>query len=76
MRITNNDLNNMVKRLNATIGKENADYNTAGAYRLYKDAFGYALHRVMNSGGGVFTVANCYGMTARECYFLLCGLLA
>lgn len=75
MRITKKDLENMVKRLNAAHGFIDPDYNTVGSYRLYNSGVGYAIYKVGNSSGGVSVVAHCYGMTAKECYYLLCGLL-
>lgn len=76
MRVSKKDLLNMVNRLNAVHGFENVEYNTVGSYKLYNDGVGYAIHKVENAGGGVSVVAHCYGMTAKECYYLLCGLLA
>jgi len=76
MKITKKDLENMVKRLNAENGFEIPDYSTLGAFRLYKDANGYAIHKVHNEMGGVSTVGHCYAMTVKECYYFLTGLLA
>lgn len=75
MRITKKDLENMVNRLNAENGFINPEWDTVGAYRLYKDYNGYSVHKVENAGGGVSVVAHCYGMTTKECYYFMCGLL-
>lgn len=76
MRVNKKDLENMVNRLNAVRGFENVEYNTIGSYKLYSDGIGYAIHKIENASGGVSTVGNCYGMTTKECYYFLCGLLA
>lgn len=75
MRITKRDLQNMINRLNAINGFKEVKYNTVGGFRLYQDACGYAIHKIVNVGGGVSSVGNCYGMTTKECYYFLCGLL-
>ena len=75
MRITKRDLQNMINRLNAINGFEEVKYNTVGGFRLYQDACGYTVHKIVNVGGGVSSVGNCYGMTTKECYYFLCGLL-
>lgn len=69
-------LENIVERLNAKNGVTAPKWNTIGSYKLYKDGAGYAVHKVINAGGGVAAVGNTYGMTANECYFFLTGLLA
>ena len=76
MRVNKKDLENMVKRLNSVKGFENVEYNTVGSYKLYSDGVGYAIHKVENTGGGVSVVGHCYGMTTKECYYFLSGLLA
>lgn len=75
MRITKTDLENMIKRLNAKNNISDPEWNTIDSYKLYKDGCGYAIHQVINSGGGVRAIGNCYGMTTKECYYFLCGLL-
>ena len=76
MTITRKNLEAMVKRLNSVNGFENPDYNTVGSFKLYKDGVGYAIHKIHNEFGGVVTLGGCYGMTTKECYFFLNGLLA
>ncbi len=76
MTITRKNLDAMVKRLNVVNGFENPEWSTIGSYRLYKDGIGYAIQKVDNEMGGVSTVGNCYGMTTKECYFFLSGLLS
>lgn len=76
MTITKTTLEAMVKTLNAKKGFHDVEWNTIGSYKLYKDGCGYAVHKVHNEGGGVEAVGYCYGMTTRECYFLLSGLMA
>ena len=76
MTITKKTLEAMVKRLNATSGFENPEYCTVGSFRLSHENGGYSIRKVMNEGGGVQTVGGCYGMTTKECYFFLSGLLA
>ena len=76
MTITKKTLEAMVKRLNAVNGIEKAEWNTVGSFRLYKDACGFSVQKVVNDGGGVSNVGGCYGMTTKECYFFLNGLLA
>lgn len=76
MTITRKNLETMVKRLNNINGFNDVEWNTIGSFRLYHDASGYAIQKVMNEGGGVQTIGGCYGMTTRECYYFLNGLLA
>ena len=76
MTITKKNLEAMTKRLNAVNGFEDPEWNTIGSFKLYKDGCGYAIHKVHNNGGGVVTVGGFYGMTTKECYFFLSGLLA
>ena len=76
MRVTKTTLQNMVNRLNAEHGFENVGWDTVGAYRLYSDGIGYAIHRVNNAAGGVECIGNMAGMTTKECYYFLCGVLA
>ena len=74
MRITTKTLETLVKRLNATQGFENPDYNTIGSYKLsYQNGY-INLVKVMNEAGGVRTL-EC-GMTTRECYYFISGILA
>lgn len=74
--MTRKNLELLVKRLNAINGFENPQYYTVGSYRLHKDGIGYAIQKVCNEAGGVSNVGNISGMTTKECYFFLSGLLA
>lgn len=76
MRITRANLESMVSRLNAINGIENAKWNTAGSFRLYSDGCGLSIQKVENEAGGVSNVGGCYGMTTKECYYFISGLLA
>lgn len=76
MTITKKNLEAMVNRLNAINGIEDAKWNTVGIFRLAKDGCGFSIQKVMNEGGGVSNVGGCYGMTTKECYYFLSGLLA
>ena len=76
MKITKRHLEGMVERLNYRAGFEEVEYLTVGSYRLYHDGVGYRIDKVENSAGGVSVVGNMYGMTTRECYMFLSGLLA
>ena len=76
MTITKKTLEAMVNRLNAINGIENANWNTLNSFRLSKDGVGYSIQKVVNDCGGISNVGGCYGMTTKECYFFLSGLLA
>ena len=76
MTITKKTLEAMVKRLNNAAGFIEPEWNTVGSFKLYKDACGYAIHKIHNNGGGVVTIGNCNGMTTKECYYFISGLLA
>ena len=76
MRVTKTTLQNMVERLNNEHGFENPEWNTVGAYRLYIDGCGYAIHKINNTAGGVICLGNMSGMTTKECYYFLAGVLA
>ena len=76
MRITKNELEHMIKYLNNVKGFTDVEPNTVGAFKLYKDVCGYAVHKICNSSGGVETVANSYGMSTKECFYFLRGLIA
>jgi hypothetical protein len=75
MRVNKKDLENMVKRLNSNAGFKEVNYNTVGSFKLYHDANGYAVHKVTNEHGGVESIGNMYGLTCKECYIFLSGLL-
>ena len=76
MTVNKKVLETMVARLNRANGFEVVEWNTIGSYKLYKDGCGYAIHKIHNAGDGVETVGSAYGMTTRECYYFLLGLLA
>lgn len=76
MRIVKKDLENMVERLNRVRGFNNPQWDTIGSYKLAHNGYGYVIHKVGNEHGGVSVVANCSGMTCKECYYFLSGLLA
>ena len=46
-------LENMIERLNVKNGVTAPKWNTIGSYKLYKDGAGYAVHKVINAGGGL-----------------------
>lgn len=75
MIIHKSDLENMVRRFNISRGYINPQYLTVGVYRLCRENGGYCVREVVNKSGGLRTVGNVYGMTARECYFFLSGLI-
>lgn len=75
MPITKKNLESMVNRLNAIHGIENANWNTVNSFRLSRDGAGYSIQKVINDFGGVSNVGGCYGMTTKECYYFLKGLL-
>lgn len=76
MRITRKDLDAMVKRLNCIKGYNEPEYNTVGSYRLSFQNGYVSVVKVMTEGGGVQTVGGCCGMTTKECYYFLSGILA
>ena len=76
MRITEKNLVAMVNRLNNEHGFENPKWNTVGSFKLRSENGGYSIAKVKNDGGGIQTIGGCYGMTTRECYYFLNGLLA
>lgn len=76
IRITDKDLDNLCNRMNETLGKplkpwirEN-DRNKAqiGNIHVYSCLGVYALHEMVNEGGGVRVIVS--GSTKRECYDL------
>lgn len=74
MKITAKTLENMIYGLNSIRGFDNPKWNTIGAYRLYRDACGYAVHEICNEAGGVCVLGNEHCMTATECYYFLSGM--
>lgn len=72
MRITEKTLVSMVERLNAA---RKVQAGKIGSYRIYKSGCGYAIDKIANDCGGVDRVGNISGMTAKECYFFLSGIL-
>lgn len=75
MIIRKKDLENMLKRLNTMRGYLNPHYLTVGSYRLSCENGGYSVREVVNDSGAVRCLGNMYGMTARECYYFLNGLI-
>lgn len=76
MIIRKRDLENMVDRLNTGRGYLAPRPYTVGAYRLMSENGGYCVREIVNESGGVRTLGHAYCMTARECYYFLCGLIA
>ena len=67
------EIKSLVNKINEKNGFTNVQYNTIGAYLLHKDVCGLAVDKVTNIHGGVQKVG--YGMTKKEAYYLLQGLL-
>lgn len=76
MRVTKKELLVMVETLNNVHDIFNPDWNTLHSYHLTQTSSGYKIEKVMNDHGGVLVVDNVCGMTPKECYFFLRGLLA
>lgn len=74
MRINAKTLENMIYGINSRRGFDGPSWNTVGAYRLYKDYNGYAVHEICNEAGGVNVLGNEHCMTATECYYFLSGI--
>lgn len=73
MRISINDLKELVSNINSSRGFDVVEYNTVGAIRLYQDGIGYAVDEIMNIHGGVKRLAG-GGLTKSEAYYYLLGL--
>ena len=67
------EIKNLVNKINEKNGFTNAQYNTIGAITYHKDICGVSIEKITNIGGGVESIA--YGMTKKEAYYLLQGLL-
>lgn len=71
-RITQKELSAQVETLNRILGREPG---TIGAFELYGAYGGWAVHRRVNSGGGVTDLSG-VAFTAREVHHFLNGMLA
>lgn len=76
MIIRKRDLEAMVNRLNIGRGYLAPTPLTVGSYRLMYMDNGYCVCEIMNTSGGRRNIGGCYGMTTRECYYFLNGLIA
>lgn len=79
MRITMNDLNNVVKRINIITNspiepytkKENKYIANIGNYHLDGAYGGWALHRMQTIGGGIEDIINVGHVSKKELYMLM-----
>ena len=67
------EIKSLVNKINEKNGFINAQYNTIGAIILQKDICGIGINKITNAHGGVCKLG--YGMTKKEAYYLLQGLL-
>lgn len=67
------EIKSLINKINETKGYINAQYNTIGAIILQKDICGIGINKITNEHGGVYKLG--YGMTKKEAYYLLQGLL-
>lgn len=74
-RITQKDLETLVKAINTAKGIENPQWNTVGSYQLSYAYGGVQLHRVCNTSGGVSTVSTGGYGTKRQLYVFMKGML-
>jgi len=76
-RITQRDLEALVRRLNVIAGHGTAPkYSTIGAYCLDYAYGGVSLERYMNEQGGVDDIFRCGHITKRDLYNRICAYLA
>jgi hypothetical protein len=74
-RITQKDLEVLVKDINNLSGFENPTYRTVGSYQLSYAYGGVKLVKIGNESGGQTTVSNSGYGTKRELYIFLRGFL-
>jgi hypothetical protein len=74
-RITEKHLNGAVEQLNDKAGIKNPACNVVGSYLLSMDYGGYSLDKVTNTSGGCTSVFNCWHISKRELYNLICAKL-
>ena len=73
-RVTVRELDTLVERVNALLGFTDTSWNTVGAVTLYGAYGSTAVHRIVNTSGGI-TVLSGLG-TKREAALFLRGMLA
>lgn len=75
-RITEKDLNIMVKRLNRLTGYgESPSYSTIGAYTLDHAYGGVSLHQYANESGAVHDVFRCGHIPKKDLYHRICAFI-
>ena len=67
------EIKNLVSKINEKNGSVNAQNNTIGARIIQKEICGIGINKITNEHGGVHELG--YGMTKKESYYLLQGLL-
>lgn len=73
-RITQKNLEAVLKRINAKAGFDNPKYSEIGSYTLDYAYGGVKLERFVSAGGGVTSITS--GFTSkRECYDLMHSFL-
>jgi hypothetical protein len=67
-KVTQRDLEAVIKRLNAQAGFQDAKYSTVGAYTLDGAYGGWQLQKYVNERGGVTVISTGGFITKRELY--------
>ena len=84
-RVTRKQLETLVATINRLTGSPESYWTSEdpssrsiaiGHYRLDKNLGGWCLERTCNASGGASNVGHEYRMTARECWFMLRGMVA
>ena len=73
MKTTIAEIKNLINKINEKNGFANAQYNTMGVIKLYRDMCGIGIDKITNEHGGVNRLG--YGMTKNETYYLLQSLV-
>ena len=69
MRITQKDLEALVKRINKIHGFDNPEYSEVGSYDLSYAYGGVSLHKYESEHGAVSEVFRCGHTTKKDLYF-------